>query len=113
MQQVFGLGNTNFTNIIKYSFPGVFFEIAAQVFPGKVHVGSKYIQGELAAIIYGNITKQLVNVHLIGNHGRGSALLVIVQSCNAHQQGKQTIADNSFASYRKVVIFVGNQPYQM
>ena len=50
-----GLSNAYFSNIIKYSFPGVLFEIAAQVFPGKVHVGSKGVQGELAAIIYGNI----------------------------------------------------------
>ena len=40
-QQMFCLGNTHFLDIIKYCFSGVFFKITAEVFPGKVHVGSK------------------------------------------------------------------------
>ena len=108
-----GLGNAYFPDIIKYCFPGVLFEIAAQIFPGKVHIGSEQIQGELAAIIYGNIFQKFVNVKSLRNHGQGCAALIIIQSCDANKEGEQAVSDDSFASNGKMVVFVGNEPYQM
>ena len=110
---MFGPGNAYFPNIVKYSFPGVFFEKTTQIFPGKMHVGSECLQRELAAIIYGNVSQQFVNVHVVGNHRHGTAVLIIIQAGDAHQKRKQTVLNNRLASYGKMVVFVGNQPYQM
>ena len=107
------MGNAYFTNIIKYSFPGMLLKISTEVLSGKVHVGSEQIQGELAAIIYGNIFQKFVNVKSLRNHGQGCAALIIIQSCDANKEGEQAVSDDSFASNGKMVVFVGNEPYQM